>query len=154
MEPRIVSKPGFTVVGVKYRGKNENQEIPEVWGEFGSRFSDFKHRSEEGIAYGAMDNYDPDIGEFDYVAGVAISSSKGQPADLTVWDIPGATYAVFTTTLPAIRSAFDSIYHDWLPASDYQRQSGPEFELYDERFDPQDPESELDIYIPVERKQE
>lgn len=154
MEPRIVSKPGFTVVGVKYRGKNENQEIPELWGEFGSRFSDFKHRTEEVIAYGVMDNFDPALGDFDYVAGVAVSSSKDQPADLTIWDVPHATYDVFTSTLPAIRSTFDHIYHEWLPSSDFQRRPGPEFELYDERFDTQDPKSELDIYIPVERKEE
>lgn len=28
MEPKIVETSGFTVVGMKYRGKNENNEIP------------------------------------------------------------------------------------------------------------------------------
>ncbi len=104
MDPRIVNKPGSTVVGLKYRGKNENLEIPELWGDFGERFSEYRHRSEEGIAYGIMDN-------------------------------------------------FDHIYQEWLPASDYQRQPGPEFELYDERFDPHDPESELDVYISIKIKE-
>jgi len=27
-EPRIVSKGAFTLIGLEYRGKNENQEIP------------------------------------------------------------------------------------------------------------------------------
>ncbi len=41
-----------------------------------------------------MDNYDPELGEFDYVAGVAVSSPKDQPSDLAIWDIPEQTYAV------------------------------------------------------------
>jgi AraC family transcriptional regulator len=152
MEPRIVSKPGFMVVGVKYRGKNENQEIPDLWSEFGARFNDFKHRTEEETAYGVMDNFDHASGEFDYVAAVSISSTEDQPRDLTLWDIPAQTYAVFATTLPKVKETFDAIYGGWLPESDYQRPPGPEFELYDEGFDPKDPESQFDIYIPVKMK--
>jgi predicted transcriptional regulator YdeE len=149
MEPQIVDKPAFTVVGVKYRGRNEHDEIPALWNEFGKRFREFKHRAEDSIAYGVMDNFDHDSGEFDYVAAVAVSSRRDQAEDLTVWDVPEQTYAVFTTTLPAIKKTFDNIYSKWLPGSGYQRLPGPEFELYDERFDVKDPESVLDIYIPV-----
>jgi predicted transcriptional regulator YdeE len=36
-EPKIVSKPAFTIVGLKYRGKNEGNEIPALWQTFMAR---------------------------------------------------------------------------------------------------------------------
>lgn len=150
MKPKIITRPRFNIVGFKYRGRNEQQEIPQLWLTFGSRFSEFKHKTEKHTAYGIMDNFDEELGEFDYVAGVAVSSAEGQPADAVYWQIPEQTYAVFTCTLPTIHETFDKINTEWLPESGYQRQPGPEFELYDERFDQEDPNSELDIYIPVQ----
>ena len=33
MEPKIVTKPAFKAVGLYYKGKNENQEISQLWGQ-------------------------------------------------------------------------------------------------------------------------
>ena len=150
MDPKIVSKPGFNVVGFKYRGKNEKNEIPQLWQEFGRRFSELKHNSETHVAYGVMDNYDNDSGHFDYLAAVAVSANEGQPAYSVFWQIPEQTYAVFTTTLPVIRQTFDDIYAKWLPEAGYQRRPGPEFELYDEQFNVEDPNSDMYIFIPIQ----
>lgn len=30
MEAKIASRPAFTAIGLKYRGKNENKEIPPL----------------------------------------------------------------------------------------------------------------------------
>lgn len=149
MNPKIVTKPSFNVVGFKYRGKNEKNEIPDLWQKFNKRFGELKHILEEEVAYGVQDNFDHDSGEFDYVAGIAVSSNDNQPADAVYWEIPEQTYAVFTTTLPAVRMTFDNIYSKWLPNSGYQRQPGPEFELYDEEFNSKDPSSQFYIYIPI-----
>jgi len=149
MDPKIVSKPGFNVVGFKYRGKNEKNEIRQLWQEFGKRFGELKHISEEEVGYGVMDNFDHEKGDFDYVAGIAATTKEDQPADSVYWQIPEQTYAVFSTTLPAVRQTFDNIYGKWLPKSGYQRRPGPEFELYDEKFNAKDPDSEFDIYIPI-----
>jgi AraC family transcriptional regulator len=149
MNPKIVSKSGFNVVGFKYRGKNEKNEIPQLWQKYGRRFGELKHNSEKHAAYGVSDHYDHESGDFDYVAGVAVSSKEDQPADSVYWQIPEQTYAVFSTTLPTVRQTFDDIYSKWLPESGYRRRQGPEFEMYDERFDVEDPNSEFDIYIPI-----
>ena len=151
MDPKIVTKKSFTVAGFKYRGKNENQEIPQLWQTYNRRFGQLRHRTPEKIAYGLMDNFDEQSGEFDYVAGTAVSSDKDLPADAVIWEVPEQTYAVFTCTLPTIHETFDNIYSKWLPKSGAKRQPGIEFELYDERFSTEDPDSELDIYIPIQK---
>jgi AraC family transcriptional regulator len=149
MEPKIVERSGFTVVGLKYRGKNENNEIPQLWQVLGPRAGAIKNRVDDHVAYGISANIDKSTGEFDYIAGFEVGTTKGIPEGMVSFEIPGSKYAVFSTTLPKIGETFDNAYHTWLPESGYQPTGGPEFEVYDERFDPQDPDSLFDLYIPV-----
>jgi AraC family transcriptional regulator len=150
MEPKIVSRPAFTVVGVKYHGKNENNEIPQMWQALGPRFGEIQHISEAHTAYGISANMDQRTGEFDYIAGFRVSSTESIPEGMVHWEVPGGTYAVFTTTLPGLGTTFRHAYHTWLPQSGYQPTGGPDYEVYDEQFDPQNPESEFDVYIPIQ----
>lgn len=149
MEARIVSRPAFTVMGLKYHGKNEEGEIPQMWQAFGPRMDGIKNVTDPNVAYGVCGNMNESTGEFDYVAGFEVSSAQDIPEGMVSWDLPENTYAVFTCTLPTIHETFQYIYESWLPQSDYQRAGGPEFELYDKDFDPEDPGSEMYIYIPV-----
>lgn len=150
MEPEIKSKPAFTVVGMKYRGKNKNKEIPQLWFKLGPRMNEIKHRI--GPAYGVMDNYNEESGEFDYVAGIEVDSAADIPEGMVSIDVPEQTYAVFTSTLPTLVETFQHAYKTWLPQSGYKRVDGPEFELYDETFNPADETSVMYIYIPVRKK--
>ena len=45
MEHQIVNKPGFTVVGMKYRGKNEHDEIKQLWGQFVPRIREIQSQA-------------------------------------------------------------------------------------------------------------
>lgn len=150
MEPEIKSKPAFTVVGMKYRGKNKDKEIPQLWFKFGPRMNEIKRRI--GPAYGVTDNYNEESGEFDYVAGIEVDSSADIPEGMVSIDVPEQTYAVFTSTLPKLFETYHQFYESWLPQSGYNRADGPELELYDETFNPADENSVLYIYIPVMRK--
>ena len=149
MEPKIVSRPAFTVVGMKYRGKNENNEIPQMWQELGPRAEEIKDMVGPQVAYGISANMDMVTGEFDYTAGFEVSSAEAMPEGMVSFEVPGGKYAVFTTTLPKISETFHNAYGTWLPQAGYAPKGGPEFELYDERFDPRDPSSTFDLYIPI-----
>jgi AraC family transcriptional regulator len=149
MEPKIVSKPAFTAVGIKYRGKNEHNEIPALWdNQFLPRVEEIQHRLTPPASYGIMDNYDSASGEFDYLAGVEVDDATGVPPGMISWHVPAQTYAVFTTKLATLMATFDQI-HAWLPSSGYQRADGPEFELYDENFMGDD--SDMYVCIPIKR---
>jgi AraC family transcriptional regulator len=149
MEPRIVDMEAFTVVGLVYRGKNENNEIPQMWQGFGARAQEIKHVRNHSVCYGISANMDEATHEFDYCAGFEVSSVEEIPAGMASFTVPAGTYAVFSTTLPKIGETFMYAYRTWLPQSKYQPTGGPEFELYDEAFDPADPESKFDLYIPI-----
>ena len=150
MEPRIVDKLAFTVVGMKCRGTIENNQIPGLWQEFGPRMAEIKGVVSPNVAYGVTLGMDEKSGEFDYVAGMAVTSADDVPDGMVSCEVPEQKYAVFTGTLPTVGQTYQYIYHDWLPQSGYQRTVGPEFELYDENFDPADDSSQMDIYIPIQ----
>jgi AraC family transcriptional regulator len=153
MEPRMVSKNAFTVVGIKTRAHIEKHDIPELWAKLGPRVCEIPHLVEPGVAYGLTTSLDPESGDFDYVAGFGVEQVGELPVGMGSWEVPAATYAAFTCTLPTMPQAYDYAYRTWLPASGYQRAAGYEFELYDEEFDNQDPDSEFEFYIPIQPAQ-
>ncbi len=147
MEPKIVSKPAFTAVGLAYHGKNENNEIPELWGRFNPRMPEIKHIVDG--AFGVCTPAEAD-GRFKYLAGFAVSSTDEVPEGMEVWQVPAHQYAVFPTTLPKISETYKYAFETWLPGSGYKYASrNPDYEYYDENFDAQDPESLFEIYIPI-----
>ena len=150
MEERITSKPAFTVVGLKYHGKNENEEIPQLWQKMGPRFSEITDVLDEEVCYGVCHNLDEGTGEFDYLAVLEVSGDGEVPDGMVRWEIPEQTYAVFECTLPTIGQTFDYIHKTWFPQSNYKRAPGPELERYDEDFDPNNPSSVMQVWIPVE----
>lgn len=152
IEARIVEKPAFAVVGMLARTTPGNPNMMQLWMDFDGQVERVRGRTEPGVFYGAMHNYDMDTNEFDYVAGVEVQAGQTAPEGMVAWVIPAQTYAVFETTLPQIGNAFEAIYQSWLPGSDFERADAPEFELYDEAFNPQDPASVMSIWIPVREK--
>jgi AraC family transcriptional regulator len=149
MEPRIVRRPALTLVGFSYRGRNQQNEIANMWRHFNMRVGDIKQVVDRHIAYGVMDNYDEESGEFDYLAAVEVAPGAPIPAGMTCWHVPAQIYAVFGCAQSSLLDTYDHIYDEWLPASAFVRDFGPEFELYDSGFDPDDPESPLCLFVPV-----
>ena len=149
MEPKIERHPAYRIVGMKYRGRNQQGEIPALWGQFAARVAEVQDRAEQDVTYGVSANYAEDTGAFDYVAGIHVNPTAAVPPDMVSMDIPPQTYAVFACTLPTIDETMRHIHHTWLPASGYRRSVGPELERYDEAFNPQDPASIMYILVPI-----
>jgi predicted transcriptional regulator YdeE len=148
MEPQIVKKPAMTLVGLQVHGKIEGMDLKSLWNGFGPRMAEIKGGN-PNICYGAMDNYSEATGEFDYLAACEAKGAADVPSGMVSWNIPAQAYAVFPCTLPQIGEAWTTAYQQWLPTSGYQRAAGPEFELYDEKFNPQDPTAVLYLCVPI-----
>ena len=156
MEPVFIEKPAFDVIGMRYFGRNEQNEIPLMWDRFVKRMSEIRHRVDEKIAYGVCQAPEPPEadGSFEYIACVGVDRLDEIPPGMVGRSIPGQYYAVFTHKGPVsrIRDTYGYIMGTWKPRSGYELSSGPELEVYGERFNPEDQDhSEIDIYIPVRR---
>ena len=102
------------------------------------------------MAYGVCCNGD-DAGNFDYIAGVEVSDFSDLPREFAGVRIPGQKYAVFTHRdhISTIRRTVNTIWNQWLPASGLKVADAPNFERYDENFDPLSGNGGLEIWVPV-----
>ena len=98
---RTETRPAFEVVGMKYRGRNEKNEVPELWEQFVPRMGEVNHRVDLTVSYGLMDNYDEASGEFDYVASVEVSSSEELPPGMVRVKVVPSTKVDTTSIRPS-----------------------------------------------------
>ena len=144
MEPEIVTKAAFTVIGMRYFGDNKNQEISTLWGHFLPRMQEIGGRSSE--AYGVCGEMD-DHGRFSYMASFA-SDQPEVPAGMDRWEVPAQNYAVFPCTIHTIGETYQYIFDKWFPQTSYKPAGTPDFEFYPAAFDP-DVNNAMAIYMPV-----
>ena len=148
MEGKVLSIKGFKAVGITYFGDNNNGEIPGLWGVFNRSCSAIKYKSKPELYYGICDDDMDSEGRFHYTACVAVDSFEDLPEGMNTKLVPAGKYVVYTYRgdIKELGSFYNSIFTDWLPASDLEMDFRPQLELYDDRFTSN---GEFDIYIPV-----
>lgn len=103
------------------------------------------------LAYGAICGADPAHQTFEYLSGVEVESFATLPSDLGRMRVPAQHYAVFAHDGPIaeIGRTWEAITNRWLPASGFRSANLPDFERYDERFDPATASGVVEIWIGV-----
>ncbi|MGE8081462.1 AraC family transcriptional regulator [Peribacillus loiseleuriae] len=164
MEPKLVTKPAFHIIGYELKTKNEdgqnNKDIPEFWQQYmqnklGCKIPNPIHKN---VELGICTNFSPETGEFVYVIGMEVVKGTQAPEGMVCKSFPEMEYAVFTTPKSndesfssSIQSTWNYIFTEWFPQSGYEHNGTVEFELYDERCYGSD-NKEMDIYIPVKKQ--
>ena len=154
--PELVTLPGFLVAGPARRfDEATKSEIPQLWSALIGALP-FKGQVPSWATYGVVSSVEQGDGCFQYMAGVGVEPGCVPPPDFATMEIPAATYAVFRITLngsalhPQVKQAMAAIWGELIPASGLKLVPGPDFELYDGRFDPQKAGSVIDFHVPVE----
>ncbi|MEM7024158.1 MAG: AraC family transcriptional regulator [Pseudomonadota bacterium] len=147
--PRFERRPAFHVVGLSERCTfDTNHTIPALWRRFAPHIGRIPGQlgsTAYGICYGSDGE-----GAFDYMAGVEVGQPD-TPPDLVALTVPAQRYAVFTHAghISDIRKTTYTIWNKWLPESEVSPSGGPDFERYDERFDPDAGMGQVEIWIPL-----
>ena len=148
--PRFETSKPLLVAGLGERYNHENGAgIPNQWQRFHQSVANIPGRIGK-VAYGVCCNGD-DAGNFDYIAGVEVSDFSDLPRDFSSVRITEQRYAVFTHRdhISTIRRTVNTIWNHWLPASGLKAADAPNFERYDEKFDPVTGNGGLEIWVPV-----
>lgn len=154
MEPKIVAIPEFRVMGMVYYGKNEQGEIPKMWGRFFQRINEIQS-TDPNVTYGMCEQVEPagsdEVQDFHYMACVKVDQDQPVPDGMAAWDIPTCTYAVFTHvgTAEKLGETYQQIYSKWLPELGYKLRIAYDFERYPAAYRPDDPAGKMEIYIPI-----
>lgn len=148
--PRFETGKPFLVAGIGERYTCESgAAIPGQWQRFHQSVDRIPGRVGK-VAYGVCCNAD-DAGNFDYIAGVEVSDFSDLPREFARVRIPEQRYAVFSHRehISTIRRTVNTIWNHWLPSSGLKAADAPNFERYDEKFDPLTGNGGLEIWIPV-----
>jgi AraC family transcriptional regulator len=148
--PRFQTGKAFLVAGIGERYTcDSSAAIPGQWQRFHQSVENIPGRIGK-VAYGVCCNGD-DAGNFDYIAGVEVSDFSDLPREFSRVRIPEQRYAVFTHRdhISTVRRTINTIWNHWLPASGLKAADAPNFERYDENFDPLTGNGGLEIWLPV-----
>jgi AraC family transcriptional regulator len=148
--PRFETGKAMLIAGVGDRFSHENGAgIPGLWQRFHQYVQNFPGRIGQ-VAYGVCCNGD-DAGNFDYIAGVEVPDFADLPREFSRVRIPEQKYAVFTHSdhISSIRRTVNTIWNQWLPSSGFQIADAPNFERYDEKFDPATGNGGFEIWVPI-----
>jgi predicted transcriptional regulator YdeE/DNA-binding transcriptional MerR regulator len=152
MEPKIINLDAFQVVGMRYFGKNEQNDIGELWDKFLPHLDEIQHIAPgPAVSYGVCTG--GEIGEaFEYIAALPVSRLENIPAGMVGKSLPAQTYVVMEAHgLADIGPTYGRIMEEWLPGSGYHPAEGPDFELYPEDMNPDDPGAPIYIYYPIQK---
>lgn len=123
--------------------------IPHQWGDFVATLPLPGQIGSE--TYGITCHYDGT--DMEYMAGVRVENFDSLPAGMPAGRVavPAAEYAVFTHRGPneGIPTTWMAIMN-WLNTNGrYRDGESPPLEIYGPKYNPQNPASEFDIWVPV-----
>jgi AraC family transcriptional regulator len=148
--PRFDTGRTLLVAGLGERYSFEtNHGIPLQWQRFVPYIGNIPGQA-GNVTYGVCCNSDG-AGNFEYIAGVEVSSFDDLPPEFRRVRIPAQRYVVFTHRehISTMRGTVYTIWNKWLPESGYEIADAPDFERYDEKFDPQSGTGEVEIWLPL-----
>jgi AraC family transcriptional regulator len=150
LTPASRDLPTFRLAGIRrfHDLADAPSTIPDQWHDLHA--SSLPGLAEAVVTYGATCQIDMPNQRLEYLAGYEVTDFENIPAEARMI-IPAAHYAVFEIAAVAdIRPFWQQFFDQWLPASGNKLANAPNFERYDERFNPVT-RGPLEIWIPLQR---
>jgi AraC family transcriptional regulator len=159
MNPRIELLPETRLIGKRIPMTLAVNKTAELWKSFMPRRKEIPNRIGAELyslqIYEPLffDNFNPN-GRFEKWACVEVTDFEIVPDGLEAFILSGGLYAVFLYRGAASAAAetFQYIFGTWLPSSEYILDQRPHFERLGEKYKNEDPESEEEIWIPIQPK--
>ncbi|CCH00753.1 hypothetical protein FAES_2744 [Fibrella aestuarina BUZ 2] len=158
MQPRIETIAAKTLVGMRLTMSLTHNRTSDLW----RAFMPLRHQianqlSTELISLqtypaGYFDAFNPAV-EFEKWALAEMSDVGNVPDKMQAFTLPGGLYAVFLDKGSSSDTrTIQYIFTTWLPASAYELDHRPHFEVLGANYKNADPHSEEEIWIPIRPK--
>ena len=156
MEYKIVERGEIKLVGMKERIIMPNNTIPQLWEKFMERENEIKN-SRKKEWFGVADNMASETYEFDEIVAVEVDDFENIPVGMISMVIAPQKFLVFThkgkifdeNGESKLSKTYDYLYGKLLPSTEFELDKSFNFEIYDERYLPNNDVSEFDIYVPI-----
>lgn len=160
MEVRIVTSTPKTLIGKRLTMSLSNDRTVELW----QNFMPFKKaiNCKTTTDFISLQNYMIPFSYqefnattlFEKWAAVEVSKVIDIPENMEIFNLSAGLYAVFIHkgSAATFRNTLAYIYNDWLPNSSYILDNRPHYEVLGERYKNNDPNSEEEVWIPIQDK--
>ncbi len=149
--PRFLDQPALRIAGRKVRYQLETRDgIPSQWQQFATHIGNIP--GQQGAeSYGVCWNMSEDC-SFDYLTGVAITSSAEPPSEFASIELEPRRYAVFPHSghISSLPRTIERIWRDWAPECGLKIAGAPCFERYTAQFDAATGVGGVELWIPLE----
>jgi len=157
MAPRVTTMevPATTLAGVSGEFTSDLQPnpdahvvIPKLWERLMTLAGPALHDSHWAV--GVMSDV-AGSSKMNYLAAFRLDDNAGRPDGLEVVKFAGGSYLAceHVRSLNALPRTTQWFYSEYLPSSGVQLRDADHLEIYDERFDPESPDSIVLICAPV-----
>ncbi|MEZ5174505.1 MAG: GyrI-like domain-containing protein [Bacteroidia bacterium] len=158
MNPKLINLEEKKLVGLKLGMSFEQYQVAGLWRTFMPRRNEIVHSISEDMISMAVypkaffDKFNPSV-SFVKWAAIEVKDLDTIPDGMESFVIPAGLYAVFHYRgLNTDHSVYDYIFGTWIPASEFQVDDRPHFEVLGAKYKNNDPNSEEEIWIPVRPK--
>jgi len=159
MIPNIVVSSEKKLVGKRLVMSFSDYNVGELWKNFMPRRKEISNYLSNDLI--SMTIYKPThflnfspTNEFEKWAAVEVSNFDDIPMEMETFIVQSGLYAVFHYKgLNTDDSVYRYIFGEWIPNSDYDLDNRPHFEILGDKYKNSDPNSEEEIWIPIQRKQ-
>lgn len=159
MNPRVVQRKAFPVIGIAVRTNNAREMTPEgVIGKQWARFMQegllgkIPNRADENIVALITDYASDKDGDYTQVIGARVTKADQVPAGMVAKQVPAGRYAVFTSekgpVAQVVMGTWQRIWATPKTAPGGDRAYKTDFEVYDQRT--RDPQAAvMDVYVGI-----
>ncbi|HSD06603.1 GyrI-like domain-containing protein [Flavobacterium sp.] len=159
MIPKIVVSSEKKLVGKRLLMSFADYKVSELWKNFMPRRKEITNNLSNDLI--AMTIYKPahflnfsPTNEFEKWAAVEVSNFDNIPPEMEAFTLKSGLYAVFNYKgLNTDDSIYRYIFGEWIPNSNYELDNRPHFEILGDKYKNNDPNSEEEIWIPIQQKQ-
>ncbi|MGM0589380.1 MAG: GyrI-like domain-containing protein [Bacteroidota bacterium] len=156
MNSRIETQTPTKLIGMRMEMSLVENKTRKLWQSFMPRRAEIKNRLTSDFI--SMQVYE-DIPKlplnphtsFEKWATVEVAHFDDIPSGMEAYTIEGGNYAVFNHKGPASSAPqiMQYVFGEWLPNSKYELAHREHFERLPKDYDPNDPEAEEEIWIPI-----
>jgi len=155
MEAKIVTLPLFNVVGFSVEANVETFEAGlglSIYQSLMDRKDEVHNRKNEQVMLMQIYPVNPDFNaqedRFTHLLCYEVSELGEVPQNMISHTVQESKYVAYTHKGPEseLGHTYDYLYRQWIPDSGYEPKEY-DFEIWDERYDPESPDNEIDIFI-------
>ncbi|WP_232735733.1 GyrI-like domain-containing protein [Alteribacter populi] len=156
MTAKVVTRESFTIVGYQYQANLKEIEEQKLGKKTLTRLKKkvelVKNKAGAQVyliqAYEMKPDFNPNVDRFTQVIGYKVSKPHEIPEGMISHTLPESRYV--TTTHKGLETdlnqTYDYLYGKWFTENPYYP-AGYDFEIWDERYKPEEAGNEIDVYI-------